>query len=212
MVRSGSEVEEQVLLSIGELQRGAGIEANSRLVFERFYPWVRRYFSRLGYSPADCEDLAQDVFTQVFRRLDSFRGEHNFRSWLFAVAANVHRNEGRKWRREKRRSPEVSLDEARLGRGPEGVPWEPAAPGITPPRALFERERTIALDRAIAELPPQMRQVLRLRIVRELKVRDIATVLQISAETVKSHLFQARERLRRELGEEYGAWSDPEPD
>lgn len=212
MLKSGSEGDEQALLSIAELQRGAGVEANSRLVFELYYPWVWRFFSRLGYSAADSEDLAQDVFTQVFRRLESFRGERNFRSWLFAVAANVHRNEGRKWRRDKRRSALVSLEEAREGREGGGGPWEPAAQSRPPERALFERERALALDRAIGALPPQMRQVLRLRIVRDLKLREIATVLQISVDTVKSHLFQARERLRRELGDEYGAWPGPELD
>ena len=53
-----------------------------------------------------------------------------------------------------------------------------------------------------------MRQVLTFRVDRDLKYREIATVLQISIETVKAHLFQARQRLRAELGEDFGEWTD----
>ena len=82
------------------------------------------------------------------------------------------------------------------------------APGGSPAQEAYERERREALARALEGLPPQMRQVLTLRIDQDLKYREIAEVLQISIETVKAHLFQARQRLRTELGEEYGQWVD----
>jgi DNA-directed RNA polymerase specialized sigma24 family protein len=53
-----------------------------------------------------------------------------------------------------------------------------------------------------------MRQVLALRLDQDLKYREIATLLRISVETVKAHLFQARQRLREELDEEFGEWPE----
>ncbi len=199
------EGDDDIERAVSELQAGVRVEANSRLIFERFYPWVRRFFSRFGYSAQDCEDMAQETFGQAFHRLDSFRGEGSFKSWLFATAANLHRNENRRRRRVKRDAPEVSIDE----RDESGVLLrEPEAPEPLPSERAYRDERRQALTRAMSGLPPQMRQVLQLRVDQDLKYREIAAVLQISVETVKAHLFQARQRLRSELGEEYGEWTD----
>lgn len=198
-----SEEDPALQRAIAELQAGVRVEANSRRVFELYYPWVRRFFGRLGYTPQDSDDLAQETFGRVFDQMDSFRNDGSFKSWLFAVAANLHRNEHRRRHREKRDAPEVSLDET----NEDGAPLrEPPAPEVSPAQVAYEKERREALARAVKELPPQMGQVLALRIDHDLKYREIAAVLQISIETVKAHLFQARQRLRSELGEEYGEW------
>ncbi len=201
--------DENLRQAISELQRGFKVEANSRLVFERFYPFVRRYFSRFGHPPPDCEDLAQETFGQLFHRLGSFRHDGRFESWLFAIAANLQRNTGRDQRRDKRNALEISLEGARED---ENAPWEPVAKEVSASRAAYEKERRGALVRAIRALPPQMRQVLLLRVERELKHREIAAVLCISVDTVKSHLFQARQRLRTVLGDDFGTWQEPEHD
>lgn len=190
---------------IAELQAGVRIEINSRYIFDRYYPWVRRFFVRRGHTAQDSEDLAQETFGRVFRQLSSFRYEASFSSWLFAVAANLGRNENRRRHREKRDAPVVSIDERASDDAP---PWEPAAMDASPARTAYEKERREALAKAVQELPPQMKQVLALRVDHELKYREIATVLQISIETVKAHLFQARQRLREKLGEDHGEWED----
>jgi RNA polymerase sigma-70 factor (ECF subfamily) len=188
-----------------ELRAGVRIEDNSRHVFERYYPWVRRFFGRLGYSPQDSEDLAQEVLSQVFSEIGSFRKDGSFKSWLFAVASNLHRNHQRGRHREKRSGQEVSID------APAGsaTPFhEPLAAEPSPERTTFERERREAVARAIKEMPPQMGRALALRLDQDLKYREIAVVLQISVETVKAHLFSARQRLREVLGEDYADWLD----
>lgn len=176
------------------------MEDNSRLVFERYYPWVRRFFGRRGYTPQDSEDLAQDVFSQVFRQISSIRQVGSFKSWLFAAASNLHRNQWRNRHREKRTGEEVSIDAT----AESGAPlYEPLAVEPSPERTAFEKERREAVARAIKEMPPQMGRALALRVEQDLKYREIAVVLQISVETVKAHLFNARERLREELGDDY---------
>lgn len=201
----GREDDPQIERAVAELQAGVRVEPNSRLVFERFYSWVVRFFKSLGYTVQDSEDLAQDTLERVLRQIGSFRGEGSFKSWLFAAASNLHRNERRRLHREKRNAPEVSIDAttedgSRL--------HDPPSPDASPAREVYDREREEALARAVNALPPQMRQVLQLRIGQDLKYREIATVLGISVETVKAHLFQARKRLGEELGEDFGDWVD----
>ncbi|HKI00946.1 MAG TPA: RNA polymerase sigma factor [Thermoanaerobaculia bacterium] len=189
--------------AVSELQAGVRVESNSRLVFERYYPWVRRFFTRLGYTPQDSEDLAQDALSQVFRQIGSFRQEGTFKSWVFGVAANRHRNERRRLHSDKRKAEEVSIDAT----SESGLRlYEPVSAGASPVRAAYEGERREALMRAINGLPPQMGRVLRLRVDQGLRYREIGLVLQISVETVKAHLFQARQRLRDELGEDFADW------
>jgi RNA polymerase sigma-70 factor (ECF subfamily) len=190
---------------IAELRAGVRIEVNSRRIFERYYPWVRRFFGRRGYSIQDREDLAQETLSRVFQQIATYRNEGSFNSWLFAVAANLDRNQRRHRHREKRDGLEVPID----GPAEDGLPLrEPPTTEISQDQEAYQRERREALARAVKTLPPQMRQVLALRIDQDLKYREIATVLQISIETVKAHLFQARQRLRAELGEDYGEWGD----
>ena len=188
-----------------ELQEGVRVESNSLRIFERYYPWTCRFFARFGYTPQDSEDLAQETFSHVFERIGSFRRESSFKSWFFAVASNVHRNQYRRRHQEKRGRPEVSID---TSADPDRSPLDLPSLATTPDRAAYDKERREALAQAMARLPPQMRQVLSLRVDQELKYREIATVLQISIETVKAHLSQARERLRRELGDDLAEWND----
>ncbi len=189
---------------VEELQAGIAVEKNSRRLFERYYPRVLRFVRRRGLS-GPAEDLTQDTFIRVFREIRSFRGQSSFESWLFAIAANICRNERRRLGREKRAAPEVSLD---AGDDPDAPRLEIAAEQAAPDQAAFEQERRAALNRAVLKLPPQMRQCLALRLDRGLKYREIAVLLKISIDTVKAHLFQARKRLKDELGDELGKWED----
>ena len=205
MIDSRGEDDPAIELAVSELQAGVRVESNSRLVFKHFYPWVRRYFARLGYTPQDSEDLAQDALSQVFRQIGSFRQDGTFKSWVFGVASNRHRNERRRLHSDKRKAEEVSIDAT----SESGVRlYEPVSTGASPAQTAYEGERREALARAINGLPPQMGRVLRLRVDQGLRYREIALVLQISVETVKAHLFQARQRLREELGEDVGDWPE----
>ncbi len=189
---------------VRRLQDGTATEDDSRWLFARYYRWVLGYFLRRQVPEHRAEELTQDTFLQMFREIGTFRGESTFESWLFAIAANVLRNERRRHGQEMRNAPEVPLDAT-----PEDAPpLEIAADQPSPERAAFEEQRRQALGRAIAELPPQMRQCFVLRRERELKYREIAALLKISIDTVKAHLFQARQRLKADLGEELGPWKE----
>ena len=78
---------------IRNLRAGKNREANARLLFDRFYRAVCGYFQRKGVSAEDSEDLAQEVFYQVFKSLHTLREEAQFAPWLFKIAENVFNNE-----------------------------------------------------------------------------------------------------------------------
>ena len=191
----------------------AGLESRPdesfRRLFEGHYRKVFLFFIRRGFPEEECEDLAQEVFLRVHKHLGSFRGEARVETWLFQIAANLYRNTLRGRAALKRQALEIVLDEAVLMASPEppGPLREAAEPG--PFDLVLAKERSRILHGAIEELPCQMRRCLLLRVDQDLKYREIAELLRISIETVKAHLFQARQLLRIRLGAEFaeeGAW------
>lgn len=186
----------------------SGPDESFRRLFEEHYRKVFLFFIRRGFPDDESEDLAQEVFLRVYTHLGSFRGEARVETWLFQIAANLYRNTLRGRAALKRRALEVVLNEEAVLAAPEPGPLREAAePG--PFELVLAKERSRILHGAIDELPGQMRRCLLLRIDQDLKYREIADLLRISIETVKAHLFQARQLLRVRLGVEFaeeGAW------
>lgn len=182
-------------------QQAGGVEGHREREFERLFEQYARpvsyFFAHRGFSPEECRDLTQETFLGVYKGMDRFRREASVETWLFTIAANVWRNEVRNRTAGKREGLEVSFEGAADGSG--------AAPAALhdvddPLFGLLEEERAGLLREALEGLPAQMRRCLLLRIDQQLKYREIAQVMRISIETVKSQLFQARERLRQLLG------------
>ena len=99
---------------------------------------------------------------------------------------------------QKRDAQEVSLEEPGTG-GPADSAWESGETG--PLDGVLADERSKKLRRAFEELPPQMRRCVMLRVDQDLKYREIAVQMDVSIDTVKAHLFQARQILKNKLGD-----------
>lgn len=130
-------------------------------------------------------------------------------TWLLRVAANVWKNSLRERQAVKRSAPVESL-EAVMERG-EAVGDASAvrrAPLAGPLDEALERERGRKLRDAVSSLPPRMRRSVMLRIDRGLRYREIASMMQVSVDTVKTQLHQARQRLKVELGEYFSMGDD----
>lgn len=183
-----------MLRAIEAFQAGRDREAQFRLLFERYDRPLQRFFSRKGFPPETCLDLTQEAFVGIYRGLRTYRPEARFETWLYTVANSVYLKALRARRTDKRSGVEVSASEAFEDREPslEG--------GEEPLGKILDSEEKDALRRAIESLPPQMQRCLKLRIYREMSYREIATVLDLSIETVKAHLFQARGKLGKVLG------------
>jgi RNA polymerase sigma-70 factor (ECF subfamily) len=158
--------------------------------FERLY---RLHGSRmksmarnlLGTS-SDAEDAVQDTFLKIQRSIGTFRGQSSFATWSFRILINTCYDA----RRSRMRKKEVSQDEPEA---PEAAPRpEPRAPGAHPSLKL-------ALERAVAQLTRQQREVFLMYEVEGMRHSEIAGVLEISETASKNTLFQAKKNLRQML-------------
>ncbi len=187
------------LLLIDKILAGIDLEESQRQLFNLHYRKVVHFFRRKGFPPEESRDLTQDVFSRVFKAIDTFRRESRFERWLFEIQTNVYRNAIRAKRAEKRDAPEVSIDTPPEGDGSRGTALDPPSDEKTALERMIERERRARLHAALQKLPRQMRTCCELRYVNGLKYHEIATVMKISIETVKAHLHQAGKRLKEML-------------
>lgn len=145
-------------------------------------------------------DATQEVFLRVFRGLPSFRGQASLRTWIWGIALNVCRSRlGSAARRlQQRRTPLASGDDD----GDESLlPLPDSRPG--PEQGAYGAELRRALERALAALSPEHREVVVLRDVQGLDYEEMAAVLGCALGTVKSRLGRARAALRQALE---GVW------
>jgi RNA polymerase sigma-70 factor, ECF subfamily len=153
--------------------------AGDLAAFERlvraFQEPVWRFLRRLLGDAGAAEDVAQEAFLRVFRRLPSFSFEAKFSTWVFQIARNAGVDELRSRRRRLRLA---SL-----------------TPPPRPPAAVPEAAAEI--DAALASLPVDLREAILLVEVLGLRYREVARVLGVPEGTVKSRVFSARSRLHR---------------
>ncbi len=187
-------------LDLGNLPASPGSAADFdsafERLFERYYRPIHGFFSNRGFGGEDCRDMAQETFLGVYRSLRDFRKDASEETWLFSIATNVWRNRLRRRSAGKRQRQEISLALVEADRQP--LPSN--EPGSNPLHEALDDEKTRMLQEAIRDLPTQMQRCIFLRVEQDLKYREIATIMQISIDTVKSQLFQARARLRNRLG------------
>jgi RNA polymerase sigma-70 factor (ECF subfamily) len=145
--------------------------------------YQRRLFSvafRMLGNVQDAEDVTQTVFGNAFLALASYDPKYRFLSWIYRMTVNESLNA------LKRRKTMVTLDDEL------GI----AAPGYAPDPALDAGE---SVGKALMHLNPDDRAVVVLRHFASFSYDEIANVLEVSAKTVKSRLFTARQRLRLAL-------------
>jgi len=157
--------------------------------------WERKIFA-LAYgitgSVEDARDATQETFIAAYRNLRNFRGEAQVSSWLHRIAVNqcITRQ------RRARVRAETGLDaEVEAGR----EQFLSTAPGDSPANASESKQRAVAVRRAVASLPQELREVVLMKEFEELTFQEIADALQIPLSTVKSRLYTALKQLRLKL-------------
>jgi RNA polymerase sigma-70 factor (ECF subfamily) len=186
------------------LQRGLETERSFRTLFERYYGRVLHFLQRRTTTAEDAHDLAQEVFLAVHRDIGHLRDLEHFESWLFAVTRNVVRSHLDRTRAAKR--PErTAVAAGATGDGAQ----EPGVDAIPDPRqspldGAIDRQHADLLRRSLTTLPPQMRQCVMMRVADDAPLEQIARHMQISVNTVKAHLHQARRLLRKRLEPVFG--------
>ena len=169
------------------LRRAAsGDHAACRLLVERYQQRVFALVSRMlpARPRATIEDIAQDTFLAVFRRLGDFdpRGTAKLSTWILTIAARRSIDELRR----QRPAPTAQVVREAAGRADDST---------------RSREIVAAIEAALAELSPELRAAFLLREYHDLEYSEIAKALAIDLGTVKSRLSRARAALRERLAE-----------
>jgi RNA polymerase sigma-70 factor, ECF subfamily len=155
---------------------------------ERYQDRLFNTLARLTGSRHDASDLAQDAFVQALVKLDTFRGDAQFYTWLYRIAMNLSLSQRRK------RRPVASVDVAK-----ERAGEEPMDQGESPDQGLIQQERAQLVQQALLLLGDDHRQILVLREMESCSYDQIGEILNLPIGTVRSRLFRARMQLKEQL-------------
>jgi RNA polymerase sigma-70 factor, ECF subfamily len=160
----------------------------------RYEKRLINYVYRITHRYEEAHDLAQEIFVKVYLALDRYDPKYQFSTWLFRIAQNSAIDALRK----------KSIAEVPLARPtdeePLGKEREFADDGISPYRALKNKQLSAAIDDAVLKLPADYRELIQLRHFAELSYEEIASMKKLPLGTVKNKLFRARNLLKDALG------------
>jgi RNA polymerase sigma-70 factor (ECF subfamily) len=176
-------VDNEVDLALVKRYRNGDREAFTELVVRYQRPIYNAAFWILR-SADDARDVAQEVFLRVVERLDEYDAQHRFFSWIYRIAVNESLNRLRRNEHEEPLDEDVDL---------------PGADSANPETQAGDAERSQQIQRALMTLSSNDRTVLTLRHFSDCSYQEIAQILDLDEKTVKSRLFEARQRLRDQL-------------
>ena len=164
----------------------AGDRAAFARLVERYWDRLYRWLYQLTRDRHAAEDLTQETFLKALAALGSFRAGSNFRAWVYRIGHNNFVNQKRAERRTK-----VSLPDDIAGQV-----------GLEVEGSSESQEMLDAVNKAVADLPPDFRAALMLRVNEELSFRDVAKILKTTEETARWRVFKARQKLLQVLSPE----------
>jgi RNA polymerase sigma-70 factor (ECF subfamily) len=174
---------------------------------EKYKQPVINLLSRTLRDASEAEDLAQNVFVQVYKFADRYRVEAKFSTWLFTIARNLCLNEIRR----RSRHPAESLDAV------TEQPEETASPrqfedrrNVSAPDQLIQDELVTKVEEALAALPENQRTAILLFKEKEMSYEEISKILGCSLSATKSLIHRGRETLKDKLKPylKTGVWSE----
>lgn len=175
-------------------KRGLAGQLAFETLVDRHQQWLVRLLTHLLGNQSDAEDIAQDAFVRAFLAIDSCADGARFRGWLRVIARRLafnHRREARtRARYEEQSGGATTIDGEAL-------------PGQLEGRDL--------LKQVLAELPYPYREIMVLRFVEELPLKDIADVLEIGESAAKMRLTRARAEFQRLYEKRGGGRGDARP-
>jgi RNA polymerase sigma-70 factor, ECF subfamily len=146
----------------------------------------------LMHNPADAADMTQEAFVRLLRSLGTYRGETKFTTWLYRLVTNICLDGMR-----RRGRPVESLDEP-VGNDEGQSPGERLADDdrwTHPDEEIELRESAAEVHQALEQLPPAQRLALTLHYFQDTRYEDIAEIMGLPLNTIKSHIRRGKERL-----------------
>jgi RNA polymerase sigma-70 factor, ECF subfamily len=165
-------------------------------LFDRHYGAVGRFVFQLAadFTREEVEEICQETFLTVVRKLGSFNGESQFQTWLFRVAANKARDYRDRQQAAKRGGGQVVLP-LHQPEPAEGPPLDPVSASPGPDGELLHRETLELVSSAIEQLDPPCRELIQLRYFGELSYEEVGLALKLNHKTVSSRLSRCLDRL-----------------
>src|SRR3954471_7006637 len=162
---------------------------------EKYKQPIMNLAYRTVRDATEAEDLAQNVFVQVYKSASRYQSTAKFSTWLFTIARNLCLNEIRR----RSRHPAESLDATHPEQEDQPLHQFEDKKTFSPPESLLQGELSQNIDRALADLPETQRSAILLCRQEELSYEEIAEVLGCSLSATKSIIHRAREVLKQRL-------------
>ena len=171
--------------------RGGSVRALEDLL-ERHQAQIYRFGLKMCRHPEDARDVLQDTLLAMSRGVRDFRGASSLSTWLYSIARSY-------CLKKRRRSQFAPAEERSLDTDVAAEARRLADPGAAPDEAVAGKQVEEVMDAAISALEPRYREVLLLRDVEGLTAPEVAEVLGVSVQAVKSRLHRARLAVRQRV-------------
>ena len=167
--------------------------------FERlFHKYDKRVLSlayQLVGNRQDAEDVYQEAFMRVYHKLDKFRFESDFFTWLYRIVVNCAISYRKKRERHRHQSIEESTERE------NGWRWTPTDPEARPDTLVSTLELREQIRSHLEDLPLMQRVVFTLRFFQDFKIKEIAQIIGCSEGTVKNYIFRSTQKMRKNLAQ-----------
>ena len=164
------------------------------LLVSKYQRKLGRLLSRFIRDPGEVEDVAQEAFIKAYRALPSFRGDSAFYTWLYRIGINTAKNYLVAMGRRAPTTTEFDADEAESFEDGEHL-----RDINTPESVLASKEIAATVQKAMEELPDELRTAIELREIEGLSYEEIASIMNCPIGTVRSRIFRAREAIAARL-------------
>ena len=153
---------------------------------------LHRFIRGYVLNEADAVELAQETFVRAYFNIGRFKPSAKFATWLYRIALNLCRDHVK-----SRRARQAALTDSLSPEPDSGEGWERqlASTGDTPAQAAIVNEQMRALDRAIAQLPHDLRAALSLAVLEQRTHQESAELLGTTAKTIETRVYRARKLL-----------------
>ncbi len=171
----------------------AGNSAAFNILVQKYQHKVVNLIGRFVSDKTECYDIAQDTFIKAYRAIGNFRGDSQFYTWLYRIAANTAKNY---LTSKARKSPSYAVDveDAEHFDGESRLKEY-----ATPENMLLTEEIRETVFAAIERLPDDLKSAISLREIEGLSYEEIADVMDCPIGTVRSRIFRARDVIDKEL-------------
>jgi RNA polymerase sigma-70 factor (ECF subfamily) len=152
-------------------------------IYKEYFGFVANVASRIVNSADDAEDVAQEVFMAIYRRLKTFRGESTLKTWIYRITLNTALNRAKRMTRENKQTLEYK----------DGIAITQIPSNTDDLLKKAEKEKEIV--RLLDALNPDQRACIVLRSLEGLSYHEISEILNIPINTVRSRIKRARESM-----------------